>query len=96
MLAEITDIPVATPVARTWPREGEMMDTKGRKKVLTELDAERYELERKAGEREKQAQRLQGPQKNAAQLEARSLRQQAKEVVQRRMDIAKGKLQKKS
>lgn len=72
------------------------MDTKGRKKVLTELDAERYELERKAGEREKQAQRLQGPQKNAAQLEARSLRQQAKEVVQRRMDIAKGKLQKKS
>jgi hypothetical protein len=73
-----------------------MMDTKGRKKVLTELDAERYELERKAAEREKQAQRLQGPQKNAAQLEARSLRQQAKEVIRRRMDIAKGKLQRKS
>ena len=72
------------------------MDTKGRKKVLTELDAERYELERKAAEREKQAQRLQGPQKNAAQLEARSLRQQAKQVVRRRMDIAKGKLQRKS
>lgn len=72
------------------------MDTKGRKKVLTELDAERYELERKAAEREKQAQRLQGPQKNAAQLEARSLRQQAKEVIRRRMDIAKGKLQRKS
>jgi hypothetical protein len=73
-----------------------MMDTKGRKKVLTELDAERYELERKAAEREKQAQRLQGPQKNAAQLEARSLRQQAKEVIRRRMDIAKDKLQRKS
>jgi hypothetical protein len=73
-----------------------MMDTKGRKKVLTELDAERYELERKAAEREKQAQRLQGPQKNAAQLEARSLRQQAKQVVRRRTDIAKGKLQRKS
>jgi hypothetical protein len=73
-----------------------MMDTKGRKKVLTELDAERYELERKAAEREKQAQRLQGPQKNAAQLEARSLRQQAKEVIRRRMDIVKGKLQRKS
>jgi hypothetical protein len=72
-----------------------MMDTKGRKKVLTELDAERSELERKAAEREKQAQRLQGPQKNAAQLEARSLRQLAKEVVRRRMDIAKGKLPKK-
>ena len=72
------------------------MDTKGRKKVLTELDAERYELERKAAEREKQAQRLQGPQKNAAQLEARSLRQQAKEVIRRRMDTAKGKLQRKS
>jgi hypothetical protein len=72
------------------------MDTKGRKKVLTELDAERYELERKAAEREKQAQRLQGPQKNAAQLEARSLRQQAKQVVRRRTDIAKGKLQRKS
>jgi hypothetical protein len=73
-----------------------MMDTKGRKKVLTELDAERSELERKAAEREKQAQRLQGPQKNAAQLEARSLRQQAKEVIRRRMDIVKGKLQRKS
>jgi hypothetical protein len=73
-----------------------MMDTKGRKMVLTELDAERSELERKAAEREKQAQRLQGPQKNAAQLEARSLRQQAKEVVRRRMDLAKGKLQRKS
>jgi hypothetical protein len=73
-----------------------MMDTKGRNKVQTELDAERQELERKAAEREKQAQRLQGPQKNAAQLEARSLRQQAKQVVRRRMDIAKGKLQRKS
>ncbi len=72
------------------------MDTKGRNKVQTELDAERQELERKAAEREKQAQRLQGPQKNAAQLEARSLRQQAKQVVRRRMDIAKGKLQRKS
>jgi hypothetical protein len=73
-----------------------MMDIKGRQKVLTELDAERFELERKAAEREKQAQRLQGPQKNAAQLEARSLRQQAKEVVQRRIDLTKGKLQEKS
>lgn len=72
------------------------MDIKGRQKVLTELDAERFELERKAAEREKQAQRLQGPQKNAAQLEARSLRQQAKEVVQRRIDLTKGKLQEKS
>jgi hypothetical protein len=73
-----------------------MMDTKARKKVLTELAADRYELERQAAEREKQAQRLQGPQKNAAQLEARSLRQKAKEVGQRRMDLTKGKLQKKS
>jgi hypothetical protein len=72
------------------------MDTKGQKKVLTELDAERSELERKAAEREKQAQRLQGPQKNAAQLEARSLRQQAKEVGQRRTELTKGKVQKKS
>jgi hypothetical protein len=73
-----------------------MMDIKGRQKVLTELDAERSELERKAAEREKQAQRLQGPQKNAAQLEARSLRQQAKEVGQRRTELTKGKVQKKS
>jgi hypothetical protein len=72
------------------------MDSKARKKVLTEFAAERYELERQAAERERQAQRLQGPQKNAAQLEARSLRQKAKEVGQRRMDLTKGKLQKKS
>ena len=46
------------------------MDTKGRKKVLTELDAERYELERKAAEREKQAQRLQVPKRMQRSLSA--------------------------
>jgi len=63
-----------------------------RKKVVTELVTERDELERKAAERERQAQRLQGPQKNAALLEARSLRQQAKEVGRRWMDLTKDKL----
>ncbi len=59
------------------------MDSKARAKAITQLAVERDELERKAAEREKQAQRLSGPQKNAAQLEARSLRQQAKEVGRR-------------
>jgi hypothetical protein len=69
-----------------------MMDPKARKKVITDLAAERDELERKAAERERQAQRLQGPQKSAAQLEARSLRHQAKEVGRRWMDLTKEKL----
>jgi len=59
------------------------MDSKAHTKVITQLAAERDELERKAAEREKQAQRLSGPQKNSALLEARSLRQQAKEVGRR-------------
>ncbi len=59
------------------------MDSKARTKVIAELAVEREELERKAAEREQQAQRLSGPQKNAAQLEARSLRQQAKAVGRR-------------
>ena len=63
-----------------------------RKKVIAELAAERDELERKAAERERQAQRLQGPQKNAALLEGRSLRQQAKVVGRRWMDLTKDKL----
>jgi hypothetical protein len=63
-----------------------------RKKIIAELAAERDELERKAAERERQAQRLQGPQKNAALLEARSLRQQAKDVGRRWMDLTKVKL----
>jgi hypothetical protein len=67
--------------------EGKMMDA--RKKVIAELAAERDELERKAAERERQAQRLQGPQKNAALLGARSLRQQAKEAGRRWMDLTK-------
>jgi hypothetical protein len=60
-----------------------MMDSKARTKITAALAAERDELERRAAEREKQAQRLSGPQKNAALLEARSLRQQAKEVGRR-------------
>lgn len=68
------------------------MDTKARKKLIAELASERDELERKAAEREKQAQRLQGGQKSAAQLEARSLRQKANEVGRRWADLTEDKL----
>jgi hypothetical protein len=64
-----------------------MMDAKTRKKLIAELASERDELERKAAEREKQAQRLQGAQKSAAQLEARGLRQKANEVGRRLADL---------
>jgi hypothetical protein len=69
------------------------MDTKARKKLIAELASERDELERKAAEREKQAQRLQGGQKNAAQLEARSLRQKANAVARRWADLTEHELQ---
>ncbi len=65
------------------------MDTKARKKLIVDLASERDELERQAGDREKHAQRLSGPQKNAAQLEARSLRQKAKEVGRRWAELTK-------
>jgi predicted nuclease with TOPRIM domain len=68
------------------------VDTDARKKLIAELAAERDELERKAAEREKQAQRLQGGQKNSAQLEARSLRQQANEVGRRWADLTEDEL----
>lgn len=66
------------------------MDAKARTKLITELAAERDELERQAGEREKRAQRLSGAQKNSAQLEARSLRQRAKEVDRRWAELNEG------
>lgn len=63
------------------------MNTKERQKQIAQLAAERAELERTAAEREKQAQRLQGTQKNSAQLEARGLRQKANEVARRLADL---------
>ena len=68
------------------------MDTDARKKLIAELAAERDELERKAAEREKQAQRLQGGQKNSAKLEARTLRQKANEVGRRWADLTEDEL----
>jgi hypothetical protein len=69
-----------------------MMDTKARRKLIAELASERDELERKAAEREKQAQRLQGGQKSAARLEARGLRQKANEVGRRWADLTEDEL----
>jgi hypothetical protein len=69
-----------------------MMNTKDRQKQIAELAAERAELERTAAEREKQAQRLSGAQKNSAQLEARSLRQKANEVARRWADLTEDEL----
>lgn len=69
------------------------MDAEARKKLIAELAAERDELERKAAEREKQAQRLKDDrQRSSAQLEARSLRQQANEVGRRWADLTEDEL----
>jgi predicted nuclease with TOPRIM domain len=66
--------------------------TDARKKLIAELAAERDELERKAAERERQSQRLQGGQKNAALLEVRTLRQQANAVGRRWSDLTDAEL----
>jgi malate synthase len=63
-----------------------------RKKLISELAAERDELERKAAERERQAQRLQGGQKSSALLEVRNLRQQANAVGRRWSDLTDAEL----
>jgi hypothetical protein len=67
-------------------------DADARKKLIAELAAERDELERKAAERERQAQRLQGGQKTAALLEVRNLRQQANAVGRRWSDLTDAEL----
>jgi hypothetical protein len=69
------------------------MDTDSRKKLIAGLAAERDELERKAAECERQAQRFKaGQQKSSAQLEARSLRQRANEVGRRWADLTEDEL----
>jgi hypothetical protein len=67
-------------------------DSDARKKLIAELAAERDELERKAAERERQAQRLQGGQQSAALLEVRNLRQQANAVGRRWSDLTDAEL----
>jgi hypothetical protein len=67
-------------------------DTDARQKLIAELAAERDELERKAAERERQAQHLQGGQKTAALLEVRNLRQQANAVGRRWSDLTDAEL----
>jgi hypothetical protein len=67
-------------------------DTDARKKLIAELAAARDELERKAAERERQANRLQGGQKTAALLEVRNLRQQANAVGRRWSDLTDAEL----
>ncbi len=67
-------------------------DTDAREKLIAELAAERDELERKAVERERQAQHLQGGQKTAALLEVRNLRQQANAVGRRWSDLMDAEL----
>lgn len=67
-------------------------DTDARKKLIAELAAERDELERKAAERERQAQHLQSAQKTAALLEVRNLRQQANAVGRRWSDLTDAEL----
>jgi hypothetical protein len=70
-----------------------MMDTKERKKLIAELAAERDEFERKAAELDRQAQRLKdGTQKRSFLLEARSLRDQAKERGRRWADLTEDEL----
>ena len=69
------------------------MDTDSRKKLIAGLAAERDELERKAAECERQAQRFKdGQQKSSAQLEARSLRQRANAVGRRWADLTEDEL----
>jgi predicted nuclease with TOPRIM domain len=67
-------------------------DTDARKKLIAELAAERDELERKAAELERQAQRLQAGRKNAALLEVRNLRQQANVMGRRWSDLTDAEL----
>jgi predicted nuclease with TOPRIM domain len=67
-------------------------DKDARTKLIAELAAERDELERKAAERERQAQRLQAGRKNAALLEVRNLRQQANAVGRRWSDLTDAEL----
>lgn len=67
-------------------------DTDARKKLIAELAAERDELQRKAAERERQAQHLQGGQKTAALLEVRNLRQQANALGRRWSDLRDAEL----
>jgi DNA repair exonuclease SbcCD ATPase subunit len=69
------------------------METEERKKLIAELAAERDELERKAAELDRQGQRLKdGTQKRALLLEARSLRDQAKERGRRWADLTDDEL----
>jgi predicted nuclease with TOPRIM domain len=73
--------------------EGKVMETEERKKLIAELAAERDELERKAAELDRQGQRLKdGTQKRALLLEARSLRDQAKERGRRWADLTDDEL----
>lgn len=67
-------------------------DKDARTKLIAELAAERAELERKAAERERQAQRLQAGRKSAALLEVRNLRQQANAVGRRWSDLTDAEL----
>ena len=69
------------------------MDTTERKKLIAELAAERDEFERRAAELDRQAQRLKdGSQKRSLLLEARSLRDQAKERGRRWSDLTDDEL----
>jgi hypothetical protein len=64
------------------------MDSVSRKKLIVELAAERAELERKAAELDRKGQRLkEGAQKRQLLLEARTLRNQAKERGRRWADL---------
>ena len=74
--------------------EGEVMiDAESRRKLIAQLGAERDELERKAAQCEKRAQRLkEGQQKSSAQLEARNLRRQAREAGRRWADLTEDEL----
>jgi hypothetical protein len=69
------------------------MDSVSRKKLIAELAAERDELERKAAELDRRGQRLkEGAQKRSLLLEARSLRDQAKERGRRWADLTEDEL----
>lgn len=69
------------------------MDSASRKKLIAELAAERNELERKAAELDRKGQRLkEGAQKRQTLLEARALRDQAKERGRRWADLTEDEL----
>jgi hypothetical protein len=69
------------------------MDAESRKKLIAELAAERDEFERKAAELDRRGQRLkEGAQKRSLLLEARSLRDQAKERGRRWADLTEDEL----